>query len=171
MAKKKDYKVVDNISIEGAQIGFRNFSGKESRFNPPGRKNFCVFFEHEFGKKLEEDGWNIRWLDPREPDEEPTAYLQVAVSFDNIPPKIVLITSRGQNILDSQTVNVLDWADIKHVDLVVRPYNWSVNGKGGVKAYVRSMYVVIDEDEFAHKYSSIPSENNTPTDPYMEDEE
>lgn len=162
MPKKEMFKVIDNISIEGAKIGFRNFSGKQSQFNAAGRKNFCVFLDPETGRKLETDGWNIRWLDPREEGDEKTPYLQVAVSFDNIPPKIVLITSRGQSILDSQTVNVLDWAELKHVDLVVRPYNWEVNGKAGVKGYVRSMYITIDEDEFASKYSRIPNENNAP---------
>lgn len=168
MTEKKSYKVVDNISIEGAHIGFRNFSGKESRFNPPGRKNFCVFFDPETGAKLEADGWNIRWLDPRDPEDVRTPYLAVAVSFDNIPPKIMLITSRGQTFLDSQTVNMLDWADIKHIDLVVRPYNWSVNGKGGVKAYVRSMYITIDEDDFAAKYSGLPSDEENH---YVEDDQ
>jgi len=160
MTPKRD-RILDNISIEGASIGFRNFSGKPSQYNPPGRKNFCVFFEEEMGKRLEEDGWNIRWTKIREEEDIPTPYLQVAVSFDNIPPKIVLITSGGQTILDSQTVNVLDWAEIKHIDLVIRPYNWVVNNKEGVKAYVRSMYITIEEDEFAAKYSHLPNESNT----------
>lgn len=158
----KQNRIVDNISIEGATIGFRNFSGKPSQYNPPGRKNFCVFFDEETGKKLELEGWNIRWTKIREEEDIPAPYIQVAVSFDNIPPKIILITSGGQTQLDSQTVNVLDWADIRHIDLVIRPYNWMVSGKGGVKAYVRSMYVTIDEDEFAEKYSHLPSDGRAP---------
>lgn len=151
-------RVVDNISISGASIGFRNFSGKASAYNALGRKNFCVFFDVDFGKKLEADGWNIRWTQIREEEDVSTPYLQVAVSFDNIPPKIVLITSGGQTLLDSQTVNVLDWAEIRHIDLVIRPYNWKMaSGKTGVKAYVRSMYITIEEDEFAEKYSKLPT--------------
>lgn len=144
-----------NIVIENARIGFRNFSGEEGKFNPKGRRNFCVFLETELGEILQDDGWNIRWLEPRDEDEERQAYLQVAVSYENIPPKIVQITSRGQTVLQEDMVSVLDWAEIENVDIIIRPYNWEVNGKKGVKAYVKSMYVTILEDEFAHKYNDI----------------
>lgn len=148
--------VKNNIVIENARIGFRNFSGQAGKFNPAGRRNFCVFLEQELGKVLEEDGWNVRWLQPRDEGEEMVPYLQVAVSYDNIPPKIVLVTGRGKTLLEESTVNILDWAEIANVDLIIRPYNWDVSGKSGVKAYVKSMYVTLIEDEFESKYYDVP---------------
>lgn len=145
-----------NIVIEHAKIGFRNFSGKEGKFNPAGRRNFCVFLESDLGKTLENDGWNVRWLEPRDESEDRQAYLQVAVSFNNIPPKIILITSNGKTQLDEEGVNILDWAEIENVDLIIRPYNWDVSGKNGIKAYVKSMYVTLVEDEFESKYFDVP---------------
>lgn len=145
-----------NIVIEHARIGFRNFSGKEGKYNPSGRRNFCVFFESDMAKTLEQDGWNIRWLEPRDENEDRQAYLQVAVSFDNIPPKIILISSKGKTQLDEDGINILDWAEIENVDLIIRPYNWNVNGKDGVKAYIKSMYVTLVEDEFENKYLDVP---------------
>ena len=148
--------VKNNIVMENARIGFRNFSGKEGKFNPAGRRNFCVFIESELAVKLEEDGWNVRWLQPREEGDDPQGYLQVAVSYANIPPKIVLITSRGKTILDDESINLLDWVEVKEIDLIIRPYNWNVNGKSGVKAYIKSMYVTIMEDVFEQKYIDVP---------------
>lgn len=148
--------VKSNIVIEDARIGFRNFSGKEGKFNPAGDRNFCVFLDEDLAKTLQADGWNVRWLKPRDEGDDEQPYLPVKVSYENIPPKILLITSRGKTILDDESIGALDWAEITGVDLIIRPYNWEVNGKTGVKAYVKSMYVTIAEDEFEAKYYDAP---------------
>ena len=58
-----------NIRIENAKIRFRNFSGKEGRFNPAGRRNFCVFLDDDTANDLKDEGWNIKWLNPRAEDD------------------------------------------------------------------------------------------------------
>lgn len=153
--------IKSNIVIEGARIGFRNFSGKEGRFNPAGRRNFCVFLEEDLAKILEKDGWNVRRLRPRDDQDQEQGYLQVAVNYENIPPKIVMISSRGKTLLDAESVGLLDWAEITDIDLIIRPYNWVLHEgtkgeKRGVKAYVKSMYITIVEDEFEKKYYDVP---------------
>lgn len=148
--------VNNNITIEGARIVFRNFEGKEGKFNTAGKRNFCVLLDDKLAKTLHDDGWNIKWLQPREEGDEPQAYIQVAVNFGTVPPKIVLVTSGGKHTLDERNINILDWAEIANVDLIIRPYNWEMNGKTGVKAYIKSMYVTIAEDEFEKKYADVP---------------
>ena len=82
--------------------------------------------------------------------------MQVAVSYKNRPPKVVLISSKGQTLLDEDKINMLDWAEIENVDLTINPSRWDVNGRKGIKAYLRSIYVTIVEDELDQKYSNVP---------------
>jgi hypothetical protein len=145
----------DTVLMENVRIIFRNFAGKEGMYNREGDRNFCVLLDHETAEKMTADGWNIKVLAAREEDEDDQPYLPVTVNYKNIPPRIVMITSRGRNTLEEDQVELLDWADIKMVDLIVNPYEWAVNGKTGIKAYLKSMFVTIEEDELELKYSDL----------------
>lgn len=145
---------MDNLKIENARIGFLNFEGREKQYNDAGNKNFCIFFNHEDGERLKAEGWNIRWLKPREDEDEPTGCLQVAVSFKyaRFAPKVVLVTSHGMTDLDDDTVKQLDTAEITKVDLIVRPREWDDHGIKRIKAYLKVGYFTIMEDDFYDKY-------------------
>ena len=152
---------VANISVENARIIFRNFAGKPSKFNAEGKRNFCLLIDDESANKFKLDGWNVKYLNPRDPDDKPQPYIQVSVAFDNFPPNIFLISGGKKTKLNEDTVSVLDYAEIENVDLIIRPYSWEVSGKSGVKAYVKNMYVTIVENEFEKKYRDLDDEDDS----------
>lgn len=141
-----------NVVIENAQLLFLNFEGKEGQYNREGDRSFCVLLDEETAKQLDADGWNVRALRQREPDDPKQPYIQVSVSYKFKPPKIVLITSRGRNDLSEAEVPLLDSIDTKKVDLIIRPREWLINGRSGIKAYLKTMFVTMDEDYLELKY-------------------
>jgi hypothetical protein len=149
----------NNVIMEGVRIIFRNFEGKEGPYNRQGERNFAVLLDDKVANMMAEDGWNVKWLKPREDiaeeGEEDQPYLPVSVRYDVFPPHIVLVTSRNRTVLNESQIEILDYSDITNVDLIVRPHNWDVNGKTGIKAYVKTMFVTIEEDALVRKYAEL----------------
>ncbi len=141
------------IVIEDAKIVLRNFAGKEGMYNREGDRNFKVLLDEETARTLSNDGWLVKQFKQREEGEPPQSFIQVSVGFNYSPPRIVMLTSRGHTNLSENEVEVLDWVDIKTIDLIIRPYNWSVSGNSGIKAYLKSLFVTIEEDYLELKYA------------------
>ena len=147
--------------MENARLIFRNFEGREEKYNRKGDRNFGLIIEDpEVAQQLAEDGWNIKELTPKNNDDyddtpEVIYWLPVTVRFDNVPPKVMLVTRRKKTKLNEENINTVDYANIAKVDLTVTPYDWEVNGKSGTKAYLQTAYITINEDEFADKYADL----------------
>lgn len=147
-------RVENNLVIENARLIFRNFTGRAGKYNDEGERSFCVVInDSDFAEQLKSDGWNVRILTPKDANEEPMYYIPVEVSYRNRPPMIVMLTDHAKTTLSEETVSCLDQAEIKTVDVVIRPYNWEGPHGSGVKAYLKSLYVTIEEDELAAKYA------------------
>ncbi len=147
------------ITIENAHIFYRNFSGKETQYNRAGQMNFCVEIpDDELAEVLKEEGWNIRIRAPREEGDRSFYYLQVTVSFNRIPPNIYLVSNgRKTRLDDPDACACLDYAEIRSVDVQIRPYNWE---PGKVKAYLKNMYVEIEQDPLAAKWAQLEGPDN-----------
>ena len=151
------------ITIEGAELprSMRNFAGDPDAFNIKGGvRQFCVIIPDEIVPVLQEAGWNIKFLRPREEEDEPRAYLSVKVRFDNFPPKVVMIAGGNKTFLKEGTIDLLDYADVKTVDLIITPSHWEVGDKSGIKAYLKTMYVTLEEDAFERKYWGVPASHD-----------
>lgn len=154
------------ITLKDVHILFPNFSGAPTKFvKKGGKRSFCIRLNSQLADKLRKDGYNVKPLKTRD-GEDPAFYLNIAVEFSNIPPRIIQISSRGRVELNEDLVEVLDTAEIESVDITINPYPWELDGRSGVKAYLRSMYVTLYEDELDLAYNarfSEPSNNfNSP---------
>ena len=156
---------MQNLNIENARIGYKNFSGKEGKYNAAGNRTFSVFIDDpDAAQQLIADGWNLKVRNKKdvEAGEEPKYHIPVSVKYgsDYYKPRIFQISSAGKVLLTEDTVGLLDYSIFENVDLSLRPYEWEVNGTSGIKAYVDEMYVTIQEGAFASKYNDIPSNDN-----------
>lgn len=147
-----------NIEMENAELimPFRNFSGKPSKYNAEGVRGFSVYIPEDRADEMRADGWNVKETKPRDYEEKGRPYINVAVNFEFRPPNIYVGTDPDQmHKVEEDSVGELDWADIEHVDLTIRPRTYDVNGKAGVKAYLAEMYVIISKSRFADKYHQV----------------
>lgn len=140
----------DILQIDDARIIYRNFAGRGDKYNREGDRNFAVVIpDEEMAAQLTDLGWNVKIKPPREDGDVPFMFLPVKVKFNDRGPTVYLKTGSVQNRLDEESVGLLDNIDIIGVDLDIRPYDWSVNGKEGRTAYLQSIRVVQDIDRFA----------------------
>ena len=144
------------VLLENVQIIFRNFSGRAGMYNKEGDRSFAVKLDPDKAQELLEKGWNIKFLRPDEDEEVGPAYVSVKINFDGPrPPKAFMVTSRGKTQLGPDDIEALDYVDILSVDVILSPYNYTVNGKTGISVYLENIYVVIIEDALAQKYDNM----------------
>lgn len=164
--ERNDFDKTENLVIENADIIFRNFRGIDRGYNPKHEKSFSLLVkEDRFDiNAMKKDGWNLKALKPREGYEnEPVNYhLPVTVRWDNFPPRIYLVTKVSRDdekpryrktMLDEETSFMIDTAEIANVNVEIshgRTYDF--NGKVGIKAYLKTMYIELVEDRFDGLY-------------------
>lgn len=147
---------VNNINIEGAMIIWKNFSGERDKFNP-GKRGFSVVIDDTvMADELRQEGWNVkdRSLQEGADDSEQEWTLPVKLNMNRYT-QVWLIVGNHKTLLDEDTVSQLDVVDIVNCDISIRPYEWEMNGRTGITAYVDSMYVTIRENKFAEKYADL----------------
>jgi len=146
------------LEMDNVTLIHKNFSGEPNKFNREGDRNFGVIIDDpEQAQLLLEDGWNIKVKAPREEGDLPLHYMSVKVKFNKdyprLNPNVYVKTGTRMNRLDEETIGQLDDIDMLNVQLDIRPYNYDVNGKTGVTAYVQSMCVTQKiTDRFRKEY-------------------
>lgn len=166
---------LNNRVFENATIRFRNFAGRAGQYNTEGDRNFLLFLDPEKAQEMREEGWNVKQMKPREEGDVPQDYVQVTVEFDKgRPPRIVLITNNARTEItgnDTIVLQQLDYMEIANIDLVLNPYAWEVNGNKGVKAYLKTAYITLYQDELDLKYAEDPTDQTPSTSSTVNEDE
>ena len=147
---------MNDVTLRNVRIIFRNFAGVPTKFNPSGgKRTFSVLLNQNEADELSGMGFNVKALKQRDPDEDPAFHLPVEVSYRVKPPRIIFISNQGRKrtVIDEDTVNLIDYTDIEKIDLTINPYEWEMENARGVKAYLKTMYITIREDELDIEYN------------------
>lgn len=147
---------IPNAVMEGVDLIFLNFSGKPDKYHREGGyRSFSIIVDPKTAKAMEKDGWNIKWPKPRDDGEVKDPTIAVHARFDIKPPLVYMLTGKNRTRLDEDMISILDSVDIMNVDLIINASSYDMNDKPGIKAYLKSMYVTIEEDPLAKKYAEL----------------
>lgn len=145
---------IPDLNLENAIIlpgRFRNFSGTPGQYNREGERSFCVQIDDpKIAQQLLNDGWNVRTLQPRNPDDEVTYFLRVHIGYKFRPPVTYMVTNKKKTELFEDTIKCLDRMEIRCADLTIHPRVW--NDDGDIKAWLVEMYANVESSRFANKY-------------------
>lgn len=171
--ERRDFDKTENLVIEKANLMFRNFRGIDRGYNPKHEKSFSLFIDPDrFDvEAMKKDGWNLKALKPREGyEDEQNFHLPVTVRWDNFPPIIYLVTRVGgteenpkyrRTRLDEETSFMIDTAEIANVNVEIgHGKTYEFNGKVGIKAYLKKMYIELVEDRFDAMYDWADDEDD-----------
>ncbi len=130
------------MQVDNAKIRCKNFEGRASKYNHKGDRNFVWIIEDpELADLVAREGYTVR---PKETiDGDPYWQVKITVKFNQFGPDIWIETSRGHRVeMEPDTVKELDELFFSEFDMVIRPYDWDVNGEKGRSAYLKSCLVV-----------------------------
>lgn len=148
-----------DLMIEDAKLLFTNFAGSPTRYNSEGgKREFSVALPLNLVEDLERDGWNVKFRKNADGEFDPERpYLGVKVSYKFRAPAIWLIAGGRKQLMTEESVGTLDNITIKTADVVIHPSVYDVRGQQGISAYVKELYVVMDDESasFASKYADL----------------
>ena len=165
----------DRVTLRNFTITYKNFSGRESKYNRAGNRNFALILDDETADQMIADGWNVRVKEYDDGSRFNTLSVAVRYDIERFRPKVVMVTPNGKffkrNIMNEDNVGELDSARVSYANVTLNPSVWhNAKGEPGIKAYLTTGYFVIEKDEFEDEFPEessidddlIPSEDEVP---------
>jgi len=147
---------IEDLEIENAKVkwAFSHFDGRADTFNDAGDHNFTLIIDDESeARRLMEEGWNIRVLEPREEGDPVEHLLKVKISYRYEPPKIYLIKGQRKFRADETDLSDISRATCLKLDVIIQPSPWVHGRESGVSAYAKEMYATVKESRFSQVYA------------------
>ncbi len=142
-----------NLHVENAHITFKNFEGRSDQYNMNGAKSFALVVPEEFVDMLQANGWKLR-IKPDTRGEGDFVTLKVKVKFNNQGPGVYLNSVGRATKLNDATVGMLDHIRMTNIAMIIRPYDWALNGNSGRTAYLQAMEAEQIIDAISAKYQA-----------------
>ena len=149
------------VTLEDVRLLWPNFRGAATKFNSAGgKRETWIEVPDEAVPLLADLGYPVKFREGRE--EGDPGYYTLALAVNMTPPEpirppvIAMVNHRGRTLLDEETVELLDFADVVSVDVTITPSDWEVGDNKGRKAYIKELYATINESRLASKYADVP---------------
>lgn len=171
---------MERLTLHGVQLRSRNFTGIEKEMNNKGDRNVLIVLSDEHARDLgfedktdmfnclKADDWAIKRFNATEEHPDPDCFIKARpVYFDNEKSNIFLKTENGKSrLLTADSVGCLDGdIEILNVDVILNKHFYRKNGREGYNVRIKSMEVVIREDEISARNSIMDYEEELPFGP------
>lgn len=164
----------ETITIRGAQIIYRNFTGRAGMYNAEGERSFSVLLDEELAKELHDKGMNVKPIKKRDEDDEQMYQLPVAVSYRVRPPRVYMVTGDGnimplrKTLLSEDLVTMMDTLELGECNMVIAVSNYEIRGQKGKKAYLQSFFGHVLMDELEQEYATVEDMIHVDTEEHRE---
>ena len=157
----------NKLEIVGGQMKYANFSGKPSKFNADGKRNFELLLPEDAAYTLADAGWRIRKNgydeklgkrrtgDVNDKLDDPEFRLKVNVNLDSTnPPKMFKKTSKQLVPLDSSTCGSLDYTDVSDIFVEINGYDSAHDGH--YSGYLKTIVATVGDSMFDQLFGDLP---------------
>ena len=126
-----------------------NFSGREGRYNPEGKRNFNILLPQDVADQMRADGFNVKEKLARDENEEVGYTMKVNVNMKSFnPPTVLLKNNHGVRELTEDSVCQLDTAIIMDSRIMVVPHHY----EDFTTAYLKELEATVYESPLDSKY-------------------
>lgn len=151
---------VEEVELGDVMVkwGWSHFSGLRDEFHEDGEYDFTITLPEDTAIELRDLGWtSVKPNEPREEGDPIEWTMQIKLSDRFDLPAVYFI--KGNRRIRMK--NMRELADIrrgtcKKLSVVITPSPWSrPDGKSGVTAYAKEMWVEVNESRFSAAYADL----------------